>query len=75
MTAAYVTVPGVTAEEAEAQGLVEVETFLNGPFRTPVFGYYTDPDAPGTPPKRKGKGATAGDAAPEVPEADAATGG
>ena len=57
MTAAYVTFPGVTADEAKAAGLVIVEELVNGSGRVPVFGRYLDdtaPDvAPGPAPKVK----------------------
>lgn len=53
MTAAYVVVPGVTADEAEARGLVVVEEAINGAARIFAFGYYVKDDAPGVAPKKK----------------------
>ncbi len=45
--AAYEVVSGVSAEEAEALGLIVVEWVLHGARSTPVYGYYLDaePDA------------------------------
>jgi hypothetical protein len=62
VTAAYVTVPGVTADEAEAQGLVVVEYVIAGANSVPVYGYYVDPAAPGVAPAKR-KGAATSDAA------------
>ena len=46
MTAAYVIVSGVTADEANAAGLVIVEELVNGANRVPVFGRYRNDAAP-----------------------------
>lgn len=44
--AAYEVVPGVSADEAEALGLIVVEWVLDGARKLPVFGRYLDAAPP-----------------------------
>lgn len=44
--AAYEVVPGVSADEAEALGLIVVEWVLSGARKTPIYGRYFDAALP-----------------------------